>query len=104
MDAHAQAPPERSVDRTALSLPFSRAKHISACLQKAIVNRAAPRAEGEEAARWTGARGGIHGEAIAGCLTRRTTPIESAPSCSLHLATTERGKTHHVYAPLLFAL
>jgi hypothetical protein len=32
MDAHARAPPERSVDRMALSLPFSRGEHISARL------------------------------------------------------------------------
>jgi hypothetical protein len=51
MDAHAQAPPARSVDRTALSLPFSRTEHISARLPKAIANRAALRAEGERAAR-----------------------------------------------------
>jgi hypothetical protein len=46
----------------ALSLPFPRAEHISARLPKAIVNRAAPRTEGERAPRSPGARCGIRGE------------------------------------------
>jgi hypothetical protein len=62
-DAQAQTSPERRVDRTALSLPFSCADHISAqhesnhCHWTSRRARAAALAEGrEQAARWPGAR------------------------------------------------
>jgi hypothetical protein len=77
MDALAQASPERIADRMALSLPFSRAKHISARLSKAIVNRAAPRAEGERAARSPGPQEDPRVQRLA---IRRATPSERAPS------------------------